>query len=227
MGHQISTFTQQRCPELAAFLEACSTTPLAFEGDHPIAHSGDNHIHLWALEYWADHHAWIDLEYRVEFAEQILTRWRGRLRGLPPYRNAGFRLYLYEDLAPTVSIVAETTYGFPYGGEPSMVDTVRDVMALYVGRSWRDNFDFAPWEVEPGRILATVEQHSGSISKPTANALGMQVGKLRILIEQMGIDIQINDIRKRFRRRPAKFRSEEDLPHRYRIYEQRLPAAFR
>ena len=88
----IERFTRARCPELADFLDGCCARPLAFEGPYPIAHSSHNHVHLWALEYWADHHAWIDLDYRVEFARLILERWRGRLKGLSPYREGGYRM---------------------------------------------------------------------------------------------------------------------------------------
>ncbi len=222
------SFTKSRCPDLADYLESCCTTPLQFEGEHPNGHSADNHRHLWALEWWADHHAWIDLEYRTEFVELIFERWRGRLKGLEPYRQAGYRFYLYEDLAPTVSAVAETPFGFAYDEEAAtFVTSVRDVMALYLDRSWQANFDFGDWEVSQDKLLATVEAHSGSIGKPTAQALGLQVGKLRTLIEQMSLQHEVNVIRKRYKRRPAEFRDDEDMPYKFHIYETRLPAGYR
>lgn len=223
----IEDFTRARCPELAEFLAACCARPLAFEGPYPIMHSSHNHVHLWALEYWADHHAWIDLDYRVAFARLILDRWRGRLKGLPPYRAHGYRLYLYEDMAPTLSAVAETDYGFPYGGAPDFVKRPRDVMACYAGRSWRANFQGEPWTLKPSRILAEIERQAGSISKPTANALGLPAGALRILIEQMGIADRVNAIRKRFKRRPAAFRDAPLPEHAFKVYEERLPAGYR
>jgi hypothetical protein len=223
----IENFTRTRCPELADFLAGCCIQPLAFEGAYPLMHSSHNHTHLWALEYWADHHAWIDLDYRVAFVRFIFERWRGRLKGLEPYRQSGYRLYLYEDMAPTISVVADTPYGFPYGGTPHFVKDVREIMALYVGRSWRQNFSGEPWELKADHILAAVEQHSGSISKPTATALGVPVGKLRILIEQMGLENRVNAIRKKFKRRPAAFRADAPFDHRFKIYEQRLPAGYR
>lgn len=209
------------CPELATFLDKCCAAPLRFEGDCPNLHSSHNHIHLWALEYWADRHDWIDLDFRTEFVEEILEQWRVRLKGLPPYRNDGYRVYLYEDLAPTVSVVAETAEGFPYPGEPTFVNLRRNVMELYVDRSWQSNFHFEPIEVDQESILKIVEANSGSISKPTANALGVKVGALRRLIEQMDLQREINAIRKKYKRRPAKF-SEHEHPHRYRIHEQLL-----
>lgn len=224
----IASFTQSRCPELAEFLESCCSAPLAFEGEHPNYHSYLNHIHLWALEWWADHHGWIDLDYRVEFVDLIFERWRGRLTGLEPYRQDGYRLYLYEDLAPTISVVAETPYGFAYDAQgATFVNSTREIMSLYTDRSWSSNFDCEPWDVSHDKLLALVDKNRGSIGKPTAQALGLKTGKLRILIEQMGLEREINAIRKRCKRRPAAFRTEEDMPHRFHVYEQLLPAGYR
>lgn len=220
-------FTQQRCPELALFLKQCCASPLSFDGDHPNYHSYLNHIHLWALEWWADHHAWIDLDYRVEFVEEIFNHWRGRLKGLQPYQEGGYRFYLYEDMAPTISVVAETEHGFAYDLENAkFVDSIAQIMTLYLDRSWQENFDFDPWEATPEKILQTVETHKGSISKPTANALGMKVGQLRRLIEQMMLADDVNAIRKRFKRRPARFRPEEEHPFQFHVHERRLPARY-
>ncbi len=227
MKSQVVAFTTSRCPELAQFLNQCCTTPLAFEGDCPNAHSAHNHIHLWSLEWWADHHKWIDLDYRVAFVEHIFSAWRGRLKGLPPYRKAGYRFYLYEDLAPTISVVAETPEGFPYPGEPNLVSAPRDIMALYSDRSWSANFQSAPWKVSRERILETIAGNAGSIGKPSASFLGLKTGQLRTLIEQMMLDRDVNAIRKRFKRRPAKFREDEDPPYLYHIYEKKLPARYR
>lgn len=209
------------CPDLAKFLNECCAAPFNFEGDCPNLHSSHNHIHLWALEYWADRHSWIDLDFRTEFVDEILERWRVRLKGHPPYQEEGYRVYLYEDLAPTVSVVAETAEGFPYPGEPTFVEQRRHIMEIYVDRSWHSNFHFEPLDIDPDVILKTVEQNFGSISKPTANALGVKVGALRTLIEQMDLQGEVNSIRKKYKRRPAKFK-EEEYPHRYRIHEQLL-----
>lgn len=196
--------------------------PLRFDGEHPIMHSADNHIHLWALEYWADHHKWIDLAYRVAFAEAIFDRWKARLTGYAPYLERGYRLYLYEDLAPTVSMVAETDTGCPYG-LARLVDAPADVMAGYVGRSWSEMFAGHD-VVNPEQILRAVERQSGSISKPTAQTLGMQVGHLRRWIEWFEIGGEVNALRKRFKRRPAQFRAEHAAP--VKAWEQVLPARY-
>lgn len=228
MTQSLVNFTRERCPELADFLVNACATPLTFEeGAHPNTHSADNHIHLFELERWADHHSWIDLDYRTQFAELIFARWRGRLKGLWPYRASGYRFYLYEDLAPTVSAVAETAEGFPYPGEPTFVSSPRDIMARFAERSWAGVFDFEPWAVSREKLIAAVEANAGSISKPTAASLGLKVGQLRTTIEVMGLDGEVNRLRKRFKRRPAKFRTEADLPFRYHCYELRLPAGYR
>ncbi|MCB1520989.1 MAG: hypothetical protein KDJ37_10500 [Hyphomicrobiaceae bacterium] len=216
-----------RCPELADFLEDVCAQRFNFEGAHPNEHSYYSHRHLWALEWWADRHAWIDLDYRVAFVDEIFTRWKGRLKGQPPYRASGFRMYLYEDLAPTVSVVAETGE-CPYDGALTFVPSTRDVLRRYVGRSWAGVFEGDPWRVPRERIVREVERHHGSIGQPTADALGIKVGELRVLIEQMGLDRQVNELRKRFKRRPANFRVDDGYREvEIAIFEARLPAGFR
>lgn len=226
-GVPVSIFdwTQKKCPELAEFFEGCCNASLNFEGDQPIRHSSHNHIHLWALEWWADHHPWIDLGYRVEFVEEIFKHWRGRLKGMSPYQKRGYRLYLYEDKAPTISVVAETDVGFPYPGHPTFVAARSDIMALYVNRSWQSNFELDGFEFSEKAILDQIDKASGSISKPTANALGLKVGALRKLIEEMGLQSRVNQIRKRYKRRPARF-SEEHYLHEFHVHEQMIDPGF-
>ncbi|GAJ02607.1 unnamed protein product, partial [marine sediment metagenome] len=220
-------YTQTRCPELAGFLAATASASFNFDGDHPLDHSSYNHTHLWALEYWADHHQWIDLEYRINFVNYIFDCWRKNLRGYPSYKTRGYRVYLYEDLAPTVSVVAETRIGFPYDQEPAFVTSVRDVMALYVGRSWRDNWSDDGWAINPDTILKTIERKKGSIGKPAADALGIKVGELRKLIVNTGIDYQANKIRKKYKRRPADFSNEPDYDTTWTVFERRLPRGYK
>ena len=201
--------------------------PFRFDGDDPNRHSADNHRHLWALEYWADRHGWIDLAFRSRVAEAILAGWRRRLTGYAPYRAAGYRLYLYEDLAPTVSVVAETPTGFPYPCTPVFVDGPREIMARHAGRSWSALFACAGPTLRPADILAAVERHAGSIGVPTARALGLRPGDLRKLIEQMDLAAQVNALRKRHRRRPARFRADPLSRDTVRMLELRLPPGYR
>lgn len=98
-------------------------------------------------------------------------------------------------------------------------------MELYLGRSWRANFDLEPFELNPKWVLNQIDKNKGSIGKPTADKIGVKVGELRTIIEQMGLQSRVNDIRKKYRRRPAQFR-QEDYDHTYRIHEQLLPAHF-
>lgn len=219
--------TMRRCPELGEWLQDVREQPLEFPGDEPNDHSSLNHVHLWALEWWADRVDFIDLPYRVSFARSILSRWRERLKGTSQWERQGFRMYLYEDMAPTVSVVAETPGGFPYPGEPTFVASVEDVMRLYVDRPWRSLFDNGPEPPSRERILEVIEGNAGSIGKPSAERLGLKTGMLRILIENTGLERQVNAIRKRHGRSPARFRPFEEPPDKYRVFEERLPPRYR
>lgn len=213
--------TRARDRELAEWLEAVCESPLRFEGDCPNLHSSENHVHLFHLEYAAERHDWIGLTYREQVAETILGRWQARLRGMRASLPAGARLYVYQDMAPTVSAVAETPAGYPYPGEPTFVDSPREIMALYVGRRWSENFCPGGGPT-PERIVAEVARHAGSIGKPTADALGMKVGVLRRAIEWFDLQEEVNALRKQAGRRPARFLAGEALPFRYSVYERRL-----
>ncbi|MBE1292101.1 MAG: hypothetical protein JJ868_10145 [Shimia sp.] len=221
---EIVEFTRNRCLELANFLRECQEADLRFVGDVPILHSADNHIHLWALEYWADHHKWITTAYRVAFVEAILAVWHKRLTGFRPYQERGYRLYVYEDLAPTVSVVAETDVGCPYG-LAQIVPSMETVLAPYENQSWIENFSNDANALDPASLLRAIERNKGSIGKPTAQTLGLQVGHLRRWIEWFEIGDEVNAIRKRFKRRPAQFRTEFAAP--VNVWEQCLPAGYR
>lgn len=227
MSATILADTRRRCPEQAEFLEGVCAQPLRFEGRYAIDHSAHNHTHLWALEWWAERHDWIDLDYRVAFVEEIFMHWRGRLKGLPPYRESGYRVYLYQDMAPTVSVVADRPEGCPYAGKLTFVPHIRDVMSVYVGHHWSLNFNGGAWPVAPERILRVIERNAGSISKPSADELGLSVGRLRRLIEEIGLEMRVNAIRKRFNRRPATFRVDAGGDFELHIFEQVWPARYR
>ncbi len=221
---ELRHFTQSRCPELAGFLEQCCEAPLRFDDEHPLMHSAANHLHLWALEYWADHHAWIDTAYRVRFADIILERWRARLKGMAPYQQRGYRLYLYADLAPTLSVVAETDFGCPYGLAESFEPELAGVMRPFEKQSWAEHFGGVDTAPTSQAVLKAIQRHSGAISKPTAQALGMQVGHLRRFIEWFELGDEVNALRKRYRRRPVQFRQEVAAP--MLIWQQCLPAGY-
>lgn len=219
--------TRERSRELADYLEAVAASPLRFEGDHPLMHSSDNHVHLWKLEYLADELSWIDTGYRTGFARYVLEQWRRRAKGLPPYRERGYRIYLYEDLAPTLSMVAETDFGFPYG-RPGLqqVDRIEDVMSAYAGRSWRANFEVEEGGITPERLLKVIRAEQGSLSSPSADRLGINVAELRRLVVNLGLDDEVNQIRKHFRRRPADLRAPEEDLGPWRLWERVLPAGY-
>jgi hypothetical protein len=219
----VLTETRRRLPALARYIERVMEAPLVFEGDDPNLHSADNHVHLFMLEYLAEEEGWIDLGLRTRIAEALLDRWRSRLRGMMASSPRGFRLYLYQDLAPTISAVAETDTGFPYPPRPVHVDTPREIMALYDGRRWSGLFSGCGRDLPGDRqILDAIDGQAGSIGRPAAEALGMRPGDLRKLIECADLQDEVNAIRKRHKRRPARFRSPYELPHVYRIYEERV-----
>ena len=221
-------YTRSRSPELAEYIHGVAQTPLAFDGSDPIEHSSHNHIHLWKLEYLSDTCSWIDVDYRLECVNHVLEQWRRRLKGLSPYAQRGYRLYVYEDLAPTISAVAETDIGFPYThAQPVFVQTIRDVLKLYEKRSWKEHFTCDDWEISEKRLLYAVHKNNGSISKPTAEKLGIPVGKLRSLITNMGLSSQVNSVRKKFRRRPADFSNEIVHTDCWHVFERVLPAGYR
>ncbi|MDB4473801.1 hypothetical protein N9023_02245 [Opitutaceae bacterium] len=159
-------YTRSKSRELADALERACPTSLAFETEYPLVHSSHNHVHLWFLEQQADNAAWINTEYRTQFIKHVLEHWRIRLKGMAPYRDRGYRLFVYEDASPTLSVVAETDIGFPYRfGSPVKVDRIEDIAALYADRSWQERFQFEPWEISDQRILKAVE----SITAPSVN----------------------------------------------------------
>lgn len=225
---EVLKYTRRRCPELAEYLESVAATPFCFEGTDPLRHSSHNHVHLWKIESLADSCDWIDVNYRVEAVSFLLEQWRRRLKGLPPYRQSGYRMYLYEDLAPTISVVVQTQIGFPYSHRsPIFVDRIRDILTLYEGRSWKQHFAESEWEISTKRILSVVKKNGGSISRPTASQLGLPVGKLRTLVINMGLDNQVNLIRKQFKRRPADFTNEFVFSEGWHVFERILQPQFR
>ena len=97
--------------EFTDYIADVAESELRFEGEHPIEHSRYNHVHLFGLERCTRD---IDLSLKIQAVEYIFTRWKVRLKSYQPHNQQGFRMYLYEDFAPTISVVAETKFGFPY-----------------------------------------------------------------------------------------------------------------
>lgn len=224
----ILAYTKARSKELAEYLDECARSPLAFDGDDPLMHSSDNHIHLWNLEYFAERNEWVNLEYKHEFITYVLNAWRNRIKGLSPYQTKGYRMYVYSDMAPTLSVVAETEMGFPYRYSLDNAVYVNDLMSvlkLYEGRKWSQNFS-GEWSLTHEAVLEAVASNQGSISKPTANMLGLKVGELRHLIINMGLSQKVNAMRKKYKRRPADFSNDIDENYQTLFYEILLPPKF-
>jgi hypothetical protein len=211
--------------ELADYLEEIAEQPLDFRDTHPNGHSARNHQHLWMLEYAADRDPKIDLTFRCLAVRHILNRWRDRLPTYEPYQRDGFRLYLYEDMAPTVSIVAETKEGFPYQGcaDFTFVEDIEDVLRLYIDAPWSARFKGSG--PKPDQVLKAIERAEGSLSG-AARALAIPLPEFRRIIEIFSIVREANTIRKRHTRRPATFADVEYMLPRTRIWEYRLPGIF-
>jgi len=212
-------------PDLSVWLSGIAEAPFDFTGTLPVHQSAYNHRHLWMLEWWADYDRRIDVAFRHRAVAWIFRQWTRRLVSYRPYQTMGYRLYLYEDVAPTVSVVAETPAGFPYGGQPSFVASMDDVLRLYAGRSWRValGIDERSPQLTPQRLLTIIEDQHGSIGRPVADSLSVTQAQTRRLIELWDLGHDVNRIRKRFHRPPAQFCTEEQILHRYKVYEERLP----
>lgn len=225
----ILEYTRNRSVELADYLEECAQAPLEFISNDPLRHSSANHVHLWLLERYSDCNDWVNLEYKIEFFQYILEVWKNRIKGLPPYQTQGYRFYVYTDLAPTISVVAETNVGFPYRSTLNhavFVNSVADIVAKYENRKWADNFS-GQWDIAPDKLIQVIHSNKGSIGKPTAQKLGVKVGELRHLIINMDLANKVNDIRKKYKRRPADFSNSITENYKTYFYEARLPPKFK
>ena len=210
---------KRRHCELADALEEIAEQPLSFRGPYANGHSAKNHRHLWMLEYAADRDAQITTAVREAAVRYILGRWRARLPAHATASPKGFRLYCYEDVAPTVSVVGETGEGCPYGGGLIHVKTLREVLEPYAKRPWSQVF--GKLAVDGDAILKALSAHEGSLSQ-SAKALGLPVAEIRRRIEWWGLGPDVNRLRKHHNRRPAQFRDENHLPMNMRIYEERV-----
>jgi hypothetical protein len=213
----------RRLPEIARFIEEMSEIELRFRGPEPLDHSRDNHVHLWAIEHAADSHREIDLAFRCAAIRHIFARWTARLKAYAPYTAQGYRLYVYGDMAPTLSVVAETPRGCPYG-EVKQVDDIETVVRPYVGQSWAARFEPVAG-LGPERLLAAIDREHGSLGA-TARHLGWSVAALRRDVERWEIGPDVNRLRKRHGRRPARFADPLYRVPDTLFWEQRLPPRY-
>lgn len=214
---------RRRLPDIARFIEEMSEIDLRFRGPEPLDHSRDNHVHLWAIEYAADSHREIDLAFRCAAIRHILARWTARLKGHAPYTTQGYRLYVYGDMAPTLSVVAETPRGCPYG-EVKLAPDIETVVRPYAGQSWSARFRPTAG-LGPDRLLAAIDKEKGSLGA-TARRLGWSLAALRRDIERWEIAADVNRLRKRHGRRPARFADPIYLVPDTLFWERRLPPRY-
>ncbi len=213
-------------PELGEYVAAIAEKEFVFWGDHPEPHSGENHEHLWKLEVLAGDYPQIDLAIRQQAVEFIFERWRVRLKSFHPYRQNGYRLFLYEDFAPTVSVGAQSPHGFFYSDRLQFVSSIAEVLRSFSNRSWRAQLASTPLALDERSLLSAIEQAQGSIGTRAAQSLGLSVAELRKRIEWLEVADQVNDLRKRFKRRPARFTDCSLQPLNCKIFELRLSANY-
>jgi len=214
---------RRRIPEVARFIEETGEIDLHFRGPEPLDHSRDNHVHLWAIEYAADAHRDIDLAFRCAAILFFLMLRRPPRSTLFPYTTQGYRLYVYGDMAPTLSVVAETPRGCPYGAVKRAPD-IETVVRPYVGRSWAARFK-PTGGLGPDRLLAAIDKEKGSLGA-TARRLGWSLAALRRDIEVWRIAPDVNRLRKRHGRRPARFADPDYHVPDTLFWEQRLPPRY-
>ncbi len=201
--------------EFSDYIEGIGECELRFQGKHPIEHSRDNHVHLFGLGQWVRKNPQIDLKIQVQAVEYIFARWKVRLKSYQPHTQQAYRMYLYEDFAPTISVVAETRFGFPYGRKPVFVDSPVEIFQIYANRDWNDFLQ----PNEKTAVLFAIEKSQGSIGARAAQMIGLKAIELRKYIEWFEIGDQVNAIRKHFHRRPARFLSYEDHVPSFKVYE--------
>lgn len=217
--HFVLSEVRRRHRDLAAYIDGIAEQPLSFRGLDAISHSAANHQHLWMIEWWADKDQAVDLAFRCAATAYILHRWRQRLAGYAPHAVRGYRMYLYEDLAPTVSVVAETGGGCPYGGDLTFVARIEDVLKPYATRSWMANFR-GGWPT-PEAVLKAARGEDGSL-RATAQVLKLPLAETRRVIERYGIAKEVNAIRKHAGRRPARFADADLMLPKLRIWEWKI-----
>ena len=204
--------------EFAEYVHDLAETPLRFRGEHPSEHSRDNHIHLFGWGPCVQKDPRLDLHVQVQAVEYIFARWRTRLRSYQPHTQHGYRMYLYEDFAPTISVVAETKFGFPYHGQPIFVDSLIEILQIYANHDWNDFLQPS----EKTAVLHAVEKSQGSIGTRAAQLIGLRAIELRKYIEWFEVGDQVNQIRKQFHRRPVQFLDYAARFSRFKVCEIRV-----
>lgn len=184
-------------------------------------HSSYNHQHLWMQEYYARKTSKINFLFRKEVVQYLFARWKMRLKGYTPYQQSGYRLYLYEDREPTISVVAETSQGFPYRYMKDSLLLVKnpdDILVLYNDSSFKHY-------LTPKEVLSVLDECKGSL-RQTALSLHVELAELRRQIENMELSQKVNQLRKKYKRIPALFTNRDLYSSTKKIYEECLPKQY-
>tara|TARA_B100000315_G_C14424117_1_gene516985 strand:- start:161 stop:832 length:672 start_codon:yes stop_codon:yes gene_type:complete len=204
--------------ELGEWIEYFSALEFDFNPDNIYAYNS-NYEYFWYLESKACDHPEIDLAFRCGTVEYIRSLWRVRLKGYAPYRTTGYFLYMWESLAPKMEIMAFKPELLHFEPREVVVDSIEEMMRPYVDRPWDGLFDWSRPRPGPKDILHVIEKEKGSIGSRTAQRLGFKVGELRRDIGRWEIEGQVNCIRKKYHRRPAKFVNHYEAEWRRHYYE--------
>ncbi|MDF2576869.1 MAG: hypothetical protein K0S74_353 [Chlamydiales bacterium] len=221
MHHTFLIEAQKISKELANWYEEIGEKQFYFEGEDPLEHSSYNHVHLWKTEsYLYDNPKLpINFHFRKAGVQYIFERWKARLNSYKSKLKIGYRLYVYEDRQPAVSIVAETPMGFPYRyhkDEVVLVSSYDEILRLYDEPKQVSKV----YKYQPKDLLKIIEANQGSIGRSSAEQLGVSIGDLRKAIECYSIQQEVNRIRKNYKRTPAQFRQE--FQPNVRFYEEKI-----
>ena len=166
-----------------------------------------NSYYLWWIEFAADRFPEIDLAFRCDIVSLIVETWARRLKGYAPYRSHGYIIVMWKTLAVKISVVSRNALGAGVRDPDAKVTTgLREFLAPLAKQHWRDHFADTDgnWHTFEATLLDAIDKNHGSIGRSTCDRLGMSQVELRRVIENADIVKDVNRIRKRHGRRPAK-----------------------
>lgn len=211
-------------PELANWLKGLAAHPLCFEGDTPLDQISKNYVRLWLTEFFAEEGDAVDLDFRVAATEWLIGCWSRRAR--PEVGSACLCFYVYDDLAPTLTVATESPKGFPFRSQ-ERVDSLEELLQPFCRRHWSELWGSAG--VTSRRIYQAVEAAHGDIGRLVAQRLGLETGRLRRAIEWFGLGDEVNRIRTLHQRPVLRFRSLQSqaslYSDRWRIYELKVTSS--
>ena len=195
-------------PWLGDFVEAVAWQDLSFSDPSPIRNGSYNKMLLWVSEYLAETNSRIDVAYRCRMYRYITDVWKQRLKAYHPYQQDGYVIYMYDQAAPALSVREMTDEWEPeHEPEIRLIDRLEEFFKPFAKTRWSENF-IGDGFSRPDRLLEEISRAEGSIGKSVAQRLGLNMAELRHYIEWLGIQGEVNRIRKKHGRTPARFDTE-------------------